>query len=197
MCVFINKNQEVSVVTKFDKSEKFLVQKNIGDDIVFPARATTLSAGYDFVAPDDFSIKPGEKVLIFTNVKVLLKPNEFMLLAINSGRAIKEQIVLANQIGIIDSDYKNNKKTDGNIGVCLKNEKPAYKLVPKTITLNAFEKLEVATMQDLTEYNTFHFKKGDVIAQGIILTYNTLTQEEVPTKEREGGFGHTREQGDK
>lgn len=188
---------EEVLITKFDKSDKFLVQKNIGDEVVFPARATTFSAGYDFVAPDDFSIKPGEQVLVFTNVKVVLKPNEFMLLAINSGRAIKEKIVLANQLGIIDSDYQNNKKTDGNIGVCLKNDKPAYKLTPKTITLNAFEKLEVAAIEDLTEYNTYHFKKGDVIAQGIILTYNTLTVEDVPTKEREGGFGHTREQGDK
>ena len=40
------------------------------EDIQLPRRATKGSAGYDFFVPSDFTVRPGEQILIPTGVRV-------------------------------------------------------------------------------------------------------------------------------
>ena len=44
--------------------------EKIYEDIQLPRRATKGSAGYDFFTPLDFTVRPGEQVLIPTGVRV-------------------------------------------------------------------------------------------------------------------------------
>ena len=44
------------------------------DDIRLPARATAGSAGYDFFAPFDFTLQPGESIKIPTGIRVRMEP---------------------------------------------------------------------------------------------------------------------------
>lgn len=128
----------------------------------FPKRATEHSAGYDFYSPTDAEILPNESVLIWTNIKAKFNANEFLLLAVTSGMG-KHGIMLANNVGIIDSDYYENQTNDGNIGFRLYN----------------FSK------------NVYKINYGDKIGQGIFLNFLTVDDEEEILNKRTGGFGST------
>ena len=53
--------------------------RNIYDSLKLPKRATTGSAGYDFYAPVDVTMKPGEIVKIPTGIRVEMKEGPEML----------------------------------------------------------------------------------------------------------------------
>ena len=74
-------------------------------DIQLPVRSTQDSAGYDFYLPVDTVIKPQETVVVFSDVKSYMQPNEVLMLFVRSSIGIKKNIVLANGTGIIDADY--------------------------------------------------------------------------------------------
>ena len=50
------------------------VIKAIYDQIKLPKRATSGSAGYDFFAPVDFTLNPGETIKIPTGIRVWMEP---------------------------------------------------------------------------------------------------------------------------
>jgi dUTP pyrophosphatase len=127
-----------------------------------PARATNGSAGYDFFSPVDVIILPSKVEIIWTDIKAIMKIDEFLQVVPRSGLAIKSDLVIKNTIGIIDSDYANNQTNDGNIGINILNigDRPQY------------------------------IKKGAKIAQGIFLKYLTIEDESI-SQVRSGGFGST------
>ena len=49
-------------------------------DIQLPVRSTQDSAGYDFYLPVDTVIKPQETVVVFSDVKSYMQPNEVLML---------------------------------------------------------------------------------------------------------------------
>ena len=86
-----------------------------------PKRATWGSAGYDFVAPHNIVISPGETVLVKTGVKCMLSPDVVLFIVPRSSLGIKQGLALANTIAVIDSDYYNNPNNEGHIMLALKN----------------------------------------------------------------------------
>ena len=84
-----------------------------------PTRGTKFSAGYDFYSPDEYIVKPNEIVKIWTDVKAYMRDDEFLMLDVRS--SLGGKFMLANTIGIIDSDYYGNPDNDGNICIMLKN----------------------------------------------------------------------------
>ena len=126
-----------------------------------PTRGTKNSAGYDFYAPDEYIVKPNEIVKIWTDVKAYMQPNEFLMLDVRSSMGGK--FMLANTIGIIDSDYYSNVDNDGNIGFFLKNISEQTQLI----------------------------KKGDRIGQGLFLRYLTTNNDDFISETRKGGHGST------
>ena len=129
--------------------------------INIPKRGTKNACGYDFFSPEEFSLAPRESRLVWTDVKAKL-PSTCML-AINVRSSMgKSLIALANTQGWVDADYYSNPDNDGNIGIFLHNygEK---------------------------EYEV---KVGQKIAQGMIVPFCVIEDEEVET-ERTGGFGST------
>lgn len=132
------------------------------EDILLPKRSTKNSAGYDFYSLYDITIKPNEIVKIPTGIKVCMNENEFLGIFIRSSLGFKYNIRMCNQVGIIDTDYYNNKDNEGHIFVCLQNHGD----------------------KDLV------IRKGDRFVQGIFMPF-LITDDDNTTSRRIGGIGST------
>ena len=126
-----------------------------------PTRGTKNSAGYDFYSPDEYMVKPNEIVKIWTDVKAYMQSDEFLMLNVRSSMGGK--FMLANTIGIVDSDYYSNSNNDGNIGIFLKNISDQTQLI----------------------------KQGERIGQGLFLKYLTTDNDDFISETRKGGHGST------
>lgn len=142
--------------------DEFLKYGQKAEDIKMPVRATKHSVCYDCYSPIDIDIEAGETQLIFTNVKAYCNTDEGFILASTSGLG-KRGIILANGIGIVESDYADNESNDGNIGFLLHN-------IGK---------------------ETFHVSAGSKIGQIFFFKFLTVDNEEEVTTIRTGGFGST------
>lgn len=171
------------------------VSKYKDTDIQMPIRKTADSAGYDMVAAEDYiipslwlmaedaknlcNIEADEFVdlnwmsrftketgfqptLVSTGMKCKLDSGTWLQLSIRSSSPLKHWIMLANGIGVIDKDYYNNPSNEGEIFFQI------YNLSPFNIKIS----------------------KGDAIGQAIIMPY-TVTEDDIVTGERTGGFGST------
>ena len=169
-----------------------VVSKFKDADIRLPERKTAQSAGYDFQVAEDTLIQPynyhiqnmqegmsyipytleemakktkeyvAKPSLVSTGIKCFLEKDKYLELTIRSSSPLKYWLIMANGVGIIDSDYYNNPDNEGEIFFQLIN------LSPFPILL----------------------KKGDIIGQGIIKSYN-LTDNDKAFGKRLGGFGST------
>lgn len=182
-----------------DKSIYFEKVSKYADDadVALPIRKTQYSAGYDLAAAEDYIIpslwqmvaeakevwpvsddefitmellskftkQSGFKpTLVSTGIKCKLDPNTYLQLSVRSSLSLKHWLILANGVGIIDADYYNNEDNEGEIYLQLYN---------------------------LSPYNV-QIKKGEMIGQGIILPYYTVTEgEDSAGFVRTGGLGST------
>ena len=135
--------------------------------IPLPRRATTDSAGYDFVCPMDVHLAPGEAVTIPTGIRCEMQPGWVLMLFPRSGLGFRHQLRLANTVGVIDSDYFH-ADNEGHILVRIVNGQ----LPP----CNGGEMLTIAA--------------GERFCQGVFLPYG-LAEEDAVSTAREGGFGST------
>lgn len=131
--------------------------------IPLPRRATKASAGHDFFAPWDFTLKPGESIKIPSGIRVLLDEDKVLMCYPRSGLGFKYRLQLDNGTGIIDADYSDSDN-EGHIFFKLTNDSRDGKIV----TVN----------------------RGEAFAQGVILQYFVTEDDNVTTK-RNGGFGST------
>ena len=128
-----------------------------------PRRATKGSAGYDFFAPFDLTLAPGETVKIPTGIRVRMRPDYVLMLFPRSGLGFKYRLQLNNTVGIIDSDYYDSDN-EGHIFAKLTN--------------------------DSKDGKTLSVKTGEGFMQGIFLQYG-LTEDDDVSMIRNGGFGST------
>lgn len=135
-------------------------------NINLPVRSTKNSAGYDVEAAEDCIIpafKPGQKpTLVKTGIKAYMESDEVLILANRSSNPGKKGLILANSIGVVDSDYYGNPDNDGHIMYAFFNFKA--------------EDVEI--------------KKGERIGQAIFQKY-LVTDNDIAQGERTGGFGST------
>ena len=134
-------------------------------DIHIPVRKTKGAAAYDVEAAEDIIIpayKPGIKpTLIPTGLKAYCQEDEWYMLA-NRSSGPKKGFVMANSIGIVDSDYYGNESNDGHIFVQCINIKDEEVVI----------------------------KKGERIAQAYFQKY-LITDDDIAGEKRTGGFGST------
>lgn len=131
-------------------------------ELKLPHRATAKSAGYDIYSITDVALVPGETIKIPTGIKVQLDDDKFLAIVPRSSLGFKYRLQLDNTIGVIDADYYNNANNEGHIWIKVTNDGR----VPMVV------------------------KKGEAIAQGIILQYFKAIDDDT-TGERIGGFGST------
>lgn len=155
-----------------------VVSKFKNKDINLPVRKTNASAGYDFEAAESLIVPSiwkvlAEKVfigeatglkatLIPTGIKSYMLDDEYLQLSIRSGTALKTGLILANGVGIVDSDYYNNPDNEGHIMFPVHNLGFRDKLI----------------------------KKGERIGQGLFLKYLKV-DDDISDGSRTGGFGST------
>jgi dUTP pyrophosphatase len=150
-----------------NRKRGFEIAKGFEDwNINLPVRKTKFSAGYDIEAAEDTiipSFKKGMKpTLVKTGVKAYMGEDEVLILANRSSNPGKKGLILANSIGVIDSDYYGNPDNDGHIMFAFYNIKD----------------------EDI------NIKKGEAIGQGIFQKF-LITDNDVTTGKRTGGFGST------
>lgn len=167
--------------------------KNVIDESFIPRRGTSESAGYDFKAAKDVVIpshlynliqmmnevdgtpktldemktflkenKFIKPTLVPTGIKVYMSSNEYLGLKSRSSIPLNSLLIVANGEGIIDADYVN-ADNEGHIHVMFIN------LSPFPIKV----------------------QKGDKIAQGIFIKYETVEDDNPIQATRQGGFGST------
>lgn len=93
--------------------ETKIVSPLMGDVIPLPSYATDGSAAIDLRAclKKQVGIQPGETVLVGSGIAINIKdPNIVGIIVPRSGLGIKNGIVLANTMGVIDSDYQGEIK---------------------------------------------------------------------------------------
>ena len=73
--------------------------------IRLPRRATVGSAGYDFFAPEAFSLVPHETIKIPTGIRAEIAEGWVLQIYPRSGLGFKYRLQMDNTVGIIDSDY--------------------------------------------------------------------------------------------
>lgn len=89
------------------------LNENIGREIPAPSYQTGGSAGMDLSAAieEDICIKRGETVLVPTGIAIALPDNTSVAyIYARSGLSIKHGIMLANGVGVVDSDYRGEVK---------------------------------------------------------------------------------------
>ena len=150
-----------------DRKRGFEIAKGFeNSNINLPVRSTKNSAGYDIEAAEDVTIpafKLGQKpVLVKTGLKAYMQSDEVLILANRSSNPGKKGLILANSIGVVDSDYYGNPDNDGHIMFAFFNFKD--------------EDIEI--------------KKGERIGQGMFQKY-LVTDNDIAGGERTGGFGST------
>ena len=136
--------------------------KTMYEEYDLPKRMTRHSAGYDFLAIEGFTIKPGEIKKIPTGYKATFGNDEMLMILVRSSMGFKYNVRMTNQVGIIESDYYNNIDNEGHMFVSLQNEGD----------------------------RDFVVKKGEGYAQGIFTKF-LICDDDITTNERQGGLGST------
>lgn len=101
--------------------------------------------------------------LVSTGIKTYCKPNEYFAVCSRSGMPLKHLLLVANSVGIVDSDYADNPGNEGEIFVQFLNLSP-YDIV---------------------------IKKGERIAQGMFIPTIVAENDNHDDVERAGGHGST------
>ena len=155
----VSEDNFISSLDDFSKDEA----KKIYEDIKLPLRATKYSAGYDFYAPFDFTLKPGETIKIPTGIRAKMREDYALFLLPRSGLGFKYRLQLNNTIGLIDADYFYSDN-EGHIFAKITN--------------------------DSNEGKVISVKKGEAFIQGVFLSYG-ITEDDEVNSIRNGGFGST------
>lgn len=155
----VSEDNFISSLDGFSKNES----KKIYEDIKLPLRATKYSAGYDFYAPFDFTLKPGETIKIPTGIRAKMREDYALFLLPRSGLGFKYRLQLNNTIGLIDADYFYSDN-EGHIFAKITN--------------------------DSNEGKVISVKKGEAFIQGVFLSYG-ITEDDEVNSIRNGGFGST------
>ena len=146
----------------FDNESEIKI-KEFYELLKLPKRATKGSAGYDFYAPFDIILAPGETIKVPTGIRAKMEDNYVLKLYPRSGLGFKYRLQLNNTVGIIDSDYYYSDN-EGHIFAKITN--------------------------DSNENRTLEIKQGTGFMQGIFVEYG-ITIDDDATETRNGGFGST------
>lgn len=145
----------------FDHNDEEI--KEIYDNIKLPHRATKQSAGYDFYAPIDIEMKPGEVKLIPSGIRAKIDDGYVLMLYPRSSLGFKFRMQLNNTVGVIDADYYN-ADNEGHIMCKFTN--------------------------DTHEDKVLKVDKGAGMVQGIFMSFG-ITIDDDSNEERTGGIGST------
>lgn len=137
----------------------------------------------DLYSPADYTIKPGETIIIPCDIKVALPYGYAFLIHPRSGTSAKTKLRVANSIGLVDSQYK------GVIGVIVENIEPPI----KDLTYE-FDDNGRPVLTSVLHGQSYTISKGERFAQMRLVEVPTANFFQVESVEgigddRGGGFG--------
>lgn len=134
-------------------------------EIPIPKRKTQFSCGYDVATPIPISVQAHSRVIVPTGIKAVFSEDEMktwcLKLYARSSVGIKDNVVVTNAVGLIDSDFQFSDN-DGDMLLTLTN------------------------MSDVLR----QYKPGDRICQAVFEIYG-VTSDDDATGARTGGLGST------
>ena len=93
----------------------------VGAGTTIPSYAHETDAGMDIYSPSEYTIAPGETIIIPTGIKAAIPEGYALLIQPRSGQSAKTKLRVANTPGLIDSGYRDE------IGVIVENIEPPFK----------------------------------------------------------------------
>lgn len=85
---------------------KEVLIKRLDPDIPLPSYAKAGDAGADLATRIDFTINPGERILVPTGISIALPDGYVALVHPRSGLAIKHGVSIVNTPGTVDAGYR-------------------------------------------------------------------------------------------
>ena len=137
----------------------------------------------DLYSPADYTINPGETIIIPCDIKVALPYGYAFLIHPRSGTSAKTKLRIANSVGLVDSQYK------GVIGVIVENIEPPI----KDITYE-FDDKGRPILTSVLHGQSYTISKGERFAQMRLVEVPTANFFQVESvdgigDDRGGGFG--------
>ncbi|MBW2984611.1 dUTP diphosphatase [Candidatus Woesearchaeota archaeon] len=128
---------------------KLQVQRVV-EDVKVPSYAHEGDAGMDLYAAEEYILKPGERKLINTGIKIALPVGYEAQLRPKSGLALKHGISIVNTPGTVDSGYR------GLVGVIAINHGTEEFRIEKNqkiaqMVINKVESAEIEEVPNLDE----------------------------------------------
>lgn len=152
-------------------------------EVNIPKYANPGDAGMDLYSPDEYTIDPGETVIIPTGIKMAIPKGYAILIQPRSGQSVKTKLRIANTPGLIDSGYRDE------IGVIVENIEPKF----KDINYEFDEEGEIH-INSILHGAPYTIEKGQRFAQMRLVEVPTAALLQVDKVEeigdnRGGGFG--------
>ncbi len=145
-------------------TEKLKVKiKRVSESAITPCYAHEGDAGVDLYSDEDCILKPGERKLVKTGIKIALPHGYEAQVRPKSGLALNHGISLCNSVGTIDSGYR------GEICVILINHgSEEFKVNKATkIAQMIFNKFEEAEFQEVEELDETKRNQGGFGSTGL------------------------------
>lgn len=73
--------------------------------VALPSYQTAGAAGFDLAASADVTVQPGQIVLVPTGLVIAVPAGHFLGIFARSSTPLKRGLVVANGVGVLDSDY--------------------------------------------------------------------------------------------
>ena len=132
-------------------SENLRIKINkIKENAILPHYAHDGDAGVDLYSTEDYVLRPGQRILVSTGIKMAIPKGYEGQLRPKSGLALNHGISVCNSPGTIDSGYR------GEIGViAINHSKEEFKIEKGTkIAQMVFNKIEKAEFEEVKDFDT-------------------------------------------
>ena len=179
----------MNLLQDINKSTKKYIEIpcEIAENVSLPQYANEGDAGLDIYSPAEYTIGPGETVIIPTGIKMAIPTGYAILIQPRSGQSAKTKLRIANTPGLIDSGYRDE------IGVIVENIEPPFKDIDYDFDDNG----EVH-IKSILHGQSYTIAEGQRFAQMRLVQVPTAAFVQVDSvanlgENRGGGFGHTGE----